>query len=243
MLANREGLFHAHPVLIGISESGQNKLATCAITFRLFQELRDGDWAGCEAEKMEITGWFYLEKKDGSVNAPTVDALKAAFGWDGRDPFWLEDTDLSQHPVQVKLAYEEYEGKKRLKVQFLNPFGSAGTPGVKKADDKTRKSVSTRLGAKFRALAGNPPAKEAKPPFRQSGPPAAPQMASGTGATMEQAWEAFTRSCPEDWSREDMEAEWFRILGQLFPNRSVEALTAADWAVVITEAPKRILPF
>jgi hypothetical protein len=60
---------------------------------------------------------------------------------------------------------------------------------------------------------------------------------------MEQAWEAFTRSCPEDWSREDMEAEWFRILGQLFPNRSVEALTAADWAVVITEAPKRILPF
>ena len=105
MLANCEGLFHAYPASIGVDETGPNKLSTCIVGFRLYEVLADAAWENCEDEHLEITGYFYIEKKDGSVNTLTVDALKAAFGWDGRDPFWLQDTDLSQHPVQVKLGF------------------------------------------------------------------------------------------------------------------------------------------
>ncbi|MFW6062021.1 MAG: hypothetical protein ACOC93_04355, partial [Planctomycetota bacterium] len=122
MLPNREGLYHARPVEIGIDETGPSKLATCLIRFRLTEELQpDGEWADCSHEGFEITGYFYLERKDGSLNAMAVEALKAALGWDGRDVFWLQETDLSSHPVQVRLAFEEYGGKTRLKVQYLNP--------------------------------------------------------------------------------------------------------------------------
>lgn len=35
-------------------------------------------------EELEITGHFFLEKKDGSLNTSQIDPLKWAFGWDGR---------------------------------------------------------------------------------------------------------------------------------------------------------------
>jgi|GEM_PF-859128 len=166
MLPPREGLFNAYPVEIGIDETGPHKLATCLIRFRLYEEFQaSGEWADCAGENWEIVGYFYLEKKDGTLNTVAIDALKAALGWDGRDPFWLQETDLSQHAVQVKLGFEEYGGKTRLRVQYLNPFGSSGVGGVSKADDATRRTIGNRLGSKLRALSGPAPvaARPAKP--------------------------------------------------------------------------------
>jgi len=244
MLPNREGLFHAYPASIGIDEIGSNKLATCVINFSLFEELVDGEWQSCEDEAFDITGWFFLEKKDGSVNATTVDSLKAAFGWDGRDMFWLQDTDLSQQPVQVRLAFEEYQGKNRIKVKFLNPYGSAPTGGVTKADENVRRSLNARLGAKFRALAGGTPAPAPKPTGKPT-PPAskpAPKPERKT-ATMDQAWAAFSMACKSDWSQERIEEEWFRVIGVLFPGKKVEELTPAEWGVVLEDGPSKIVPF
>jgi hypothetical protein len=173
MLPNREGLFNAHPVQIGIDETGPNNLATCIINFKLYEELQpSGEWADCSADNFDISGYFYLEKKDGSLNTVTIDALKDALGWDGRDPFWLQEADLSEHAVQVKLALEEYGGKTRMKVQYLNPFGSTGGGGVTKADDATRKSITNRINSKLRALAGPAPAA-AKPAGKPAPKPAA----------------------------------------------------------------------
>ena len=239
MLPNREGLFHGYPASIGIDEIGNSKLATCVINFTLFEELVGGEWVNCEDESLDITGWFFLEKKDGSVNTSAVDSLKAAFGWDGRDMFWLQDTDLTQQAVQVRLAFEEYQGKSRIKVKFLNPYGSAPTGGVTKADEGKRLALSARLGAKFRALAGGTPAPAPKP----EGKPAAPAKKPAPESTMDAAWAAFSMSCKPDWSKEHIEAEWFRILGVLFPGKKVDALTPADWGVVLAEAPSKIVPF
>lgn len=234
MLPNREGLFHAYPVNIGVDETGPNNLLTCIINFQIFEELTGGEWKGCEDESLDITGYFYLEKRDGSLNTVTVDALKAALGWDGRDPFWLQDTDLSEHAVQVRLGYEEYDGKTRLKVQFLNPYGSSGGT-VSKGDDAVRKSVNARLGAKFRATAGMPPTRPA--------PPKAPPKKPAPQATMDDAWAVFTKACKEDRPQEEVESEWFRILEVLFPGKDVENLTPTDWAVMIAEGPSKIVPF
>ena len=257
MIPNREGLFNAYPAEIGVDETGPNKLATCIIKFRLYEELQgSGEWDGCDADNFEITGYFYLEKKDGSLNSITIDSLKAALGWDGRDPFWLQETDLSQHAVQLKLAFEEYNGKTRLKVQYLNPFGSTGTGGVKKADDTTKTSIRNRLGSKLRAVAGPAPAAAPKaastppklPPAKpkQTPPPVKPttKSAPGNEATMEQAWDEFIKHCdPAKWDQQAVEQEWFRILAELFPGKQPDQLSPTEWAAMRDQGPGKILPF
>jgi hypothetical protein len=243
MLPNREGRFKANIIEHGVAETGPNNLATFVCKFGLIQELANGDWLAVD-ENLDITGYFYLEKKDGSINTITVDALKEAFGWDGRDPLWLQDTDFvsSGLLVQVKLGYELYNGKQRLKVQFVDPE-SAAPAGAARADDNTRRSLSTRLGSKLRALAGgtavNPP-KPAAPPRAPAAPgrpsakaPAKPVPKDlAAPSTMNDVWAQFSKACPEHFSQEQTEGEWFRILGELFPGKNVQALSPDDWGVM-----------
>ena len=213
-----------------------------------------GGWLEWSVYDHAITGYFYLEKKDGSLNTNTIDSLKAALGWDGRDPFWLQDADLSETAVQLKLGFEEYQGRQRIKVRFLNPYGSdAG--GISRADDTGRRSIGNRLGSKLRALAGGTPANAPKPagkpqpPVRPTPPQAAAPQAPTAAkqpepATMEQAWEEFCKHCSGGkWTAEAAEAEWFRIIAELFPGRQPGELTEADWGVMLAEGPGRILPF
>lgn len=250
MLPDREGRFKAAVVERGVGESGQNNLATFACEFKLLEELVNGEFLPLDQD-FEITGYFFLEKKDGSLNTSQIDALKRAFGWDGRDPFWLQDADMADRIVQVKLAFEEYEGKQKLKVRYVDAEDATGG-GVRKADDQVRKSMNSRLGSKFRALAGGTPAPAPKPagkptapaaskPATKSAPPSAPPAAQG--ATVERAWEVFAAACSPEWTQAQLDAEWFRVLGELFPGKKPEQLTPVQWAHVVTEGPKKIVPF
>ena len=259
MIPNREGLFNAFPVEVGVDETGPNKLATCIVKFKLYEELQaSGEWDDCAADNFEITGYFYLEKKDGSLNSITIDALKAALGWDGRDPFWLQETDLSQHSVQLKLAFEEYNGKTRLKVQYLNPFGSTGTGGVTKADGAAKTTIRNRLGSKLRALAGpapkptQPAAPPNLPPAKPKAPlapapPAEPEPpAVHDECDMQAAWDVFRTAYDgigPNGTPEDCEQQWFASIGNLFPGRQLNELMPQEWAKVAAEAPGMIVPF
>ena len=53
----------------------------------------------------------------------------------------------------------------------------------------------------------------------------------------------FLKSCKPEWTKEHIEGEWLRILGEMFPGKDVKSLTPADWAVVMSEAPSKIVPF
>jgi len=253
MLPNREGRFKATILEHGVAETGPNKLATFVCRFQLTQELINGEWEPVD-EDFDITGYFYLEKRDGTLNTVTIDHLKSAFGWDGRDPFWLQDADFGQLVVQVKLAFETYDNKTRLKVQYVDAEGATPS-GVPQADDAARRTIATRLGAKFRANAGGTPAPAPKPSPRTrpappkpepaaaaSAPPAVP-AAGAQGLTMQQAWEAFTKACSENCTPEHTQSEWFRLLGQLFPGKQPEQLAPQDWARFAAEAPAQIVPF
>jgi len=287
MFPNREGLFHAYPAAIGLGETRENKLLQAVIQYRLIEELIDGTWTDCSGENLEITGYHILEKRDRTLNENTIESLKAALGWDGRDPFWLQDNieALAVLPVQVKLATSEYNGQQNLKVAFLNPYGAkGGNGGVRQADDDLRRNIANRLGAKFRALAGGTPAnppkpagkptmpantatataspttasvapapsqpaaprptasKPAAPPPQASAPPAfAPAVPT---ATMDQAWIEFSNHCsPDQWNQEDTEKEWFRVLSILFPGKQPNQLTPADWGIMLTQGPSKIIPF
>ena len=252
MIPNREGLFNAYPAEVGVDETGPNKLATCIIKFHLYEELQaSGEWADCAADNFEITGYFYLEKKDGSLNTITIDALKAALDWDGRDPFWLQEQNLSSHAVQLKLAMEEYNGKRRMKVQYLNPLGSTGTGGVTKAEGPAKTAIRNRLGSKLRALAGPAQASfplKLPPAKPKTQPPSPPPEASFSApqANMEIAWTAFCEAYEKlgpNGTPEDREQQWFVTINKLFPGKPVDDLSAAEWGQMATQGPCEIVPF
>ena len=48
-----------------------------------------------------ITGYHTLAKADGTLSEKTISDLRKVFGWDGLDPFWLADNDLSECPAQI----------------------------------------------------------------------------------------------------------------------------------------------
>lgn len=234
-MINRAGTFNALPLSIGVVEEGSNKLACAVIQFRLYEEAINGEWKDILAECVEIIGWFYLEKLDKSVNARTVDSLRAAFGWSGTDAYWLEDTDLSSVPVQLVLDFEHYQGKDRLKVKWLNPHGAQGGGyEVKRADAATRRAIQTRLGSKLRALSGGVPANLPKP----AGPPKPPASAKPTpppparpavpaGCTRDEAWQTLYDARPDDAN-----GWWPAILAEVAPNKSEADFTPEDWAKV-----------
>lgn len=242
-LLNEAGVFHAYPTSIGIDETGPNNLATCIVSFQAFERFNRGQTEPLEGDGQDITAWFYLEKKDGSVNDFAVKALREAFGWDGRDPFWLQDNAeaLAKNPVQITTDFEEYAGKTRLKVQWLNPYGSTGGGGgVTKADGASRTAIKNRLGSKLRANAGGSPVTTPKP----AAPKPAPKKPAGPVSTLDEAWAVFAGSEKgKKLSQADLEKEWFRILAEMFPGRDTESLTPAEWGRVQAEAVSKIVPF
>ena len=59
---------------------------------------------------------------------------------------------------------------------------------------------------------------------------------------MQQAWETLVKACPPKWVQADIESEWFRILGELFPGKTPEALSPQEWGIVVAEAPGKVVP-
>lgn len=188
---------------------------------------------GPETDK-ELKHTATIVLRDGTLNTRTIDTLKEVFGWDGADPFWLTEADLSEARFEIVVQDDpgkNDDGSPKLdqqgnqvfysKVQWLNPLGQA----MKMPEPADRKSVLAKYGSKFRALAGGTavkaPAKNPPPAAKKSPPPAAP---AGPTATMEEAWESCQANHPEQ-----AEEIWSKAIAKLFPNKTNSDLTPADW--------------
>lgn len=254
-LPDRAGRFHAIATEIGVDETGPNSLATATILYRISEELcSDGKWYDVSAEALEITGYHYLEKTDGALNERTITDLKAAFGWDGADPFWLEDNAeaLRQRPVQIVLGFEEYDGRRRIRVQWLNPYGSSGSGGVSHADAAKRQAMTNKLGSQFRALSGAAvpaPSPTGRPTLPAKAPPAVtpPTPVSPAGrpdeSSLDDAWAAYSSAAPAEWDQQTREANWFQLLGETIPGKQPNDFTPAEWAAVIARVCDESVPF
>jgi hypothetical protein len=248
-IPNRAGTFNALPIKMGVDNTGPNDLATVTIQFGLYEELVGGEWVDVAQDVMTITGYFYLENKDGAINTITVENLKAALGWDGADLEWFAQADLTEHPVQVVLAFEQYQGKDKLKVKYLNPHGYVSKDGVSQGDEATVSAISARLGSKLRALGGgtqkkSPPPRAAAPksPPKKSPPAKAPTAAPTAGCTADEAWAAFVAAgealgLPD----EVLQTQWFAALTAMFPSKQPENLTPVEWGKVKSEASQRVV--
>lgn len=240
MTPEKEGRYRSEITEHGVSETGQNKLTTFSCRFRLLDEYVGGEWRPVDTIQ-EITGYFYLEKRDGSLNTVTIDMLKDALGWDGRDPFWLQDAQLAGTIVQTKIGVEEYNGQRRMKVQYIDS-ADADPGGVRRADESTRRAIETRLGAKFRANAGGTPAPAPKPsrPAPQASKPST-RMPAAQGLTMQQAWERCVNICSNDSAAAEL--RWTAALNSMFPGRPQESISHREWQQLVDRIASEAVPF
>jgi len=254
-MANRAGRFRAQIIDKGVSETGPNNLATFIPRFFLTEEWNGSEWVDIGREGLEITGYVYIEKKDGSLNTRAIENLKSAFGWDGRDIMWLQESALPD--CQVTCEFETYNGQERLKVQWINPYDSTGSgEAIPKADDNTRKRLANRLGAKLRATAGGSPAAKptGKPQPRASTalpPPAAapprkippPSAAEKQIATEADAWTAFTaHEGAQGLDGETLGRLWFETIEKVVGQSSdLAAITPGQWNTIAQTGPS--IPF
>ena len=196
-----------------------------------------------------------LVKSDGTIQTKTTDTLKAVFGWDGVDPFWLMDNSEdggAMRSVEFEIVGGPETGDKGgqyFKSQWLNPLGG----GMKTPAAANRQSVLAKYGGKFRALAsaggqrpevggqngpsGRAPVKSAPLPPPPVAPSGAPQ-----GATMEEAWAALNENNPGK-DAAAMEKLWFDTIAKLFPNKSNTDLKLHEWARLKAEFEKDELQF
>ena len=207
-----------------------------------------------------------MVKADGTILTKTTDTLKAVFGWDGVDPFWLMDHSEDGGAMRV-VEFEIVggpetgdKGGQYFKSQWLNPLGG----GMKTPEAANRQSVMAKYGGKFKALAGagTQSAKSMEqgarsqngnvsggspattggspvPPMPKARPTAPPPVAP---ATMEQAWAALNEANPGKPAAV-IEIIWFDTIGKLFPNKSNTDLKAHEWGRLKAEFEKDELQF
>lgn len=219
-------------------------------------EASTGSLCGAVPCVMVETGFTFkhtlvLVKADGTIQTKTTDTLKAVFGWDGADPFWLMDNSEENGPmrsVEFEIVGGPETGDKGgqyFKSQWLNPLGG----GMKTPAAADRRSVLAKYGSKFAALAGvvaATPASSATtgksawedsrpttaPPIRKA-PQVAPPQGAAT-ATMEEAWAALNEANPGK-PAEAMEKLWFDTIARLFPNKSNTDLKPHEWGKLKAE--------
>jgi len=227
----QDGTYAARPGAASVYESDKGALVM-ALVVKL-------------AEGPELKSYHTLCNRDGAVNTRTVDNLKAWSGWNGVDPFWFMENDLSGMEVEVVVANEPgFADPTKLfpKVKWINPPGGGGSDIPVAADKRT---VLAKYGAKFRALAGGasipaarpapapapaiaqqPPVAPSLPPVRRPvvEQPALPYRAPSSQAT---AWGKLCElgSRLDQQKKEDV---WFSVLDTL----KVDQATCADWSPV-----------
>jgi hypothetical protein len=203
-------------------------------------EASTGSLCGAVPCVMLDTGFVFkhtlvLVKADGTILTKTTDTLKAVFGWDGVDPFWLMDSSEDGGPmrsVEFEIVGGPETGDKGglyFKSQWLNPLGG----GLKTPAAADRRSVLAKYGSKFAALAGVSTTPATKSPPVPKAPPLAPPPGAPT-ATMEEAWAALNEA-QAGKPADAIEKMWYDTIARLFPNKSNTDLRPHEWGKLRAE--------
>lgn len=214
-------------------DTGKNLLQFIA-SFSLPMHWNGAEWIDVTADDLSITGYFFLMKSDGSPNTRTIENLRAAMGWDGRSLATLNDSDWSSTEVQLTIEKEDYQGKARVKVKWINPRDSVPGANVTKADPQVIQSLDQKYGAILRAA--TPAAINGKP---KTG--AAPAQSD----PKRQAWDYFKTQHPglhadalaEAWKSELMEVFQGQDPKTLMPDSWVAFLKALKQPKVMAGCP------
>jgi len=160
----REGNFIATLVSHKVAQTGKNQLLTLIVDYKVTAAYVDEKWVNMP-DNPTITGWHYLQKKDGNVNESTLKQLREAIEWDGRLES-LSDAQGWYPPVIITVGAEVWEGETRYKVKWLQTSANAipETGGIKPIAPDKLKALAAAFDSKARAILGPAPARRTAPP-------------------------------------------------------------------------------
>lgn len=243
MRINRPGKWLA-VTTVGAIEQKQSGSVQFNGSFVATHELVGGQWTEINPQ-MDINGFLNIVMKNGSPNEKSIEKLRDAYGWDGSDPTWLQDTDLSSIQVQITTDWEDDQnGVPKIRMKWIYPAGR--DTAIKKADESTKRGIREQFGAKFRALSGGtsatppvpprtaPPAA-APAPIAPPAPPTPPKPPTVAPSTYEKAFEAFVKAYQGDAAKRD--DQWWFCLGNAFgKNRAIpDDITPQEWGQFIVD--------
>ena len=158
MWIDREGIFRAVPSE-WIVEQAESGAIGINIKFAIIEYLENGQWVDWRKfGPYDVTGTYWVVKKDGAVNTVTVNQLVESLGWDGS--FAHVDKDAPQVVVQIKVDQSEYNGKVYFKAGWMNPGDYA--PEKKQLNPEIVKNLDSRFGSLLRAAASQTKSKAVK---------------------------------------------------------------------------------
>lgn len=243
----------AGPIVVNESENTGALCAYIPVTL-----LSDVPWTG----KHTIT----MVKSDGTPMTKNIETLRQLFKWETANFFDLEDMAIDAIEFDAVGEHEPYtpEGGEEVmvfKLKWLNPPGGGGAKMPERVAD--RKTLLTKYGAKFKALApvAKPAAKPAAaapvqsemptapapaakavtkpaaggPPSRPKSPPAKPAAApvAARVATQEEVWAAYDNANPSA-DPEVLGTQYWAAVEEIAPGKDGN-LTPEEWGQVATK--------
>lgn len=262
-LVDREGTFRGVIAAHGMSVS-TNKFPQFVVKL-VATEIWDEDekiWADwSEYDVNEITAYLVLFGKDGeTLNCQQVSKVT---GWDGTSFDPLNDDSYVDYKAQWRVAWNTYNDKTKLQVEWFDAYDA--TPGntVRKLDDAELKKINAAyskfLGKKKAPAKATPKspgkvtAKGVKPTSpkgpvtkkeKKAAPtiPSAKQTATEAQAaeaevetcTQQEAWDEIYRARLTKYNDDDMAKAWLAAIGAIAPGKLQDQLTGEEWAAVRT---------
>lgn len=160
MKLDRSGIFKARPVAMGVQTAKESRSVAVWIEFLITDQLDGTEWQSWAVyEEHSITGYFWVVKRDGTINNPTVENLALVLDWDGN----LESIggDPPDIPVQITVQEDTYKDRTSLKVAWLNAADSQ--PKAVTASPEQVKQINSQFGSLLRAAAGAARKTKTKP--------------------------------------------------------------------------------
>jgi hypothetical protein len=193
-------------------------------------------------ENTMLRKYFVLFKSDGSPNLSDYNLIREFSGWDGLDPYWIQENAGAEWPVEVVIAWEPgYKDPSKLfpAIKWVNAVGGAAMP-----ESSDRATIMARFGSKLRGLAGPQPVQNSRhTPVKKTAPSAPPARVpppaptrpppGGVNHTQTSCWDALQSGQPNA-SQAELEALWYSIV-----TGDQATMTSADWAKV-AEAISRL---
>ena len=179
---DRPGTFRGLPLDWGVSET-KNKFPQFVSKLKAMEfydetgELNGGEpgWVAWDYD-MEITAFLCLyTQKDGQwVELMSVDQLKKALAWDGLSFESLANGKYDKTMILFRVEDEEFEGKHRLKVQWIDKADANPIRQLPKYDATKLKGLSEKFAGVLKGAAPSPAKAPASAPG--AGPKAGPAV-------------------------------------------------------------------
>ncbi len=186
-----DGIFKVSPFAWEVRKASDSKSTAISLRFRVVGQWMPDDqtWHDWSVyEETHVFGDYWVIKKDGTVNAKTVEQLAKSLGWQGS----FGQVATSPPPdvvVQVEVRSEVYKGAKRYRAEWMNPEGHIPGGSDRGADEAAVRELDALFGSQVRAVAAtSKPKPNGKPP-----PPPPPKAAPAPVAapvSEETPWES-----------------------------------------------------